>query len=319
MARIKGRSDQRQEEFNFDEARRRASLESLQFAPMWVTEGKSPVRVGASKLKSVLMRIADHQWTSGVCWASANTIAKVLNCHERTVRRACNGLVSLQLLIVRDDTKGKPIRYAINWGEIAAREAGKPASNPGHSYTNPGHSVRRTQRTLKNLTTSTSERSNGRAAYGGDPDPWDVVVSSLDGLGMGDAAGAVERAKTRGLAPADVERLIAEFMQLTAVDSRVHVGYLHRWVTGKGRPPSAERPQTVSPLRKVSLTSETVREEMVRSQVVKSRGLAGASETEIAAAVREALAAKMPRPSPRNDSAMHNRQAELMKGFSSYQ
>src|SRR5690606_20506530 len=134
--------------------------------------------------------------------------------HERTVRRACNGLVALQLLIIRDATQGKPIRYAINWGEIAAREAGRSAANPGHSYTNPGHSytnpghsytnpghsytnpghsytnpghsVRRTQRTLKNLTTSTSERSNGRAAYGGDPDPWDVVVSSLDGLGMGD-------------------------------------------------------------------------------------------------------------------------------------
>jgi hypothetical protein len=89
-------------------------------------------------------------------------------------------------------------------------------------------------------------------------DPWDVVVSALAGLGMCDAIGAVGLAQQRGLTHEVVSTFIARYVQLTAACPDANVGWLHRWISGKSRPPEA----TVSAVKRQSLLGPTAQAEL---------------------------------------------------------
>jgi hypothetical protein len=138
------RDDTTQAQFNFTRADQEAALKALQLKSMSVKDGKTFARVSAMTLKTVLAAMADYCWTSGVYWASSTRLAKEINCHERTVRRAFTGLESIQCLMLLDKRIGCVKRYTIDWGEISIRtthrDPGHSDKNPGHSDKNPGHS-----------------------------------------------------------------------------------------------------------------------------------------------------------------------------------
>ncbi len=291
-----------QQLIDFNRADAEAALLDLNLKSIWVRDRKAKVRVSAKTLKSVIMRICSHQWTSGVCWASATTIAKVLNCHERTVRRACTGLVDLQLLVIKDKRPGKVIRYAINWGEVGSfnnrsnpgHSDGNPGHSdrdPGHSDQNPGHYVRRTLITSKEPHSSHSERSSDAAAPIAAPDPWAVVVSAFLERGMSPdgAFKAVTTAQSRELTPDDAQRLIAVWERLRAHQPHVTIGWLYRWMTGQSRPPEDAREDRSAraPSRSVSLMSDTTRREILRARLWREGRNRGLSEEVIEARFRE--------------------------------
>lgn len=265
-------------------------------------------------------------------------IAKELECSYSTARKIVRrASVEFGLVAVTEERYAtgsqSANRYSIDWPVVRSINAGliepvtrtaAPRRQPPAPTEQPPvlseqgavlreQHIKDSPRTIpRHLPThSLQQPISDRAAYGGDP--WAVVVSAFERLGMSDARGAVGLAQQRGLSPADVEALIAEYVQLTAADSRVTIGYLHRWISGKSRPPSANRPAAARP-RNVSLTSATTRREVIRAKIVRAGQRAGASEEAIARRVQAAWA-KMAEDEGRSEAAMQARRAELLQGF----
>lgn len=265
-------------------------------------------------------------------------IAKELECSYSTARKIVRrASMEFGLVAVTEERYAtgsqSANRYSIDWPVVRSINAGLiepvtraavprrhppvPTEQP-HALSGQGavpteQHIKESPRTIpRHLPTHSQQPpATDRAADGGDP--WGVVVSAFEELEMIDARGAVGLAQQRGLTPADVQSLIAEYVQLTAADSGVTIGYLHRWISGKSRPPSANRPAAARP-RNVSLTSDTTRREMIRARIVRDGRRAGDSEDAIAARVRAAWA-KMAEDTQGSDAAMQARRSELLRGF----
>jgi hypothetical protein len=78
------------------------------------------------------------------------------------------------------------------------------------------------------------------------------VVVSLIALGMSEdgAEMAIAKAIQRGLTEQQIDELMGLYCKLSASETRMTVGYLWRWLTGKSRPPAPKPPEvkTKSPV-----------------------------------------------------------------------
>jgi hypothetical protein len=156
-------------------------LKALQLQSMKVRDGKAIVPVSAKTMKSVLKHMADYCWSSGIYWASAGRLAKEINCHSRTVRRAYIGLESIQILILLGQRVGCAKRYSINWGEIASltthKDVGHSDANLGHSDRNLGHSDKKRGHNVLRTLINPKEPPPIQPASG-----WEAVEAALIGL-----------------------------------------------------------------------------------------------------------------------------------------
>lgn len=119
-------------------------------------------------------------------------------------------------------------------------------------------------------------------------DAWEVVVSELILLGMSldGARGAVSAAQQRGLTHTDVGQLTERYRELSGRDAHVTVGWLHRWLTGRSRPPARASPvprPDRSHQRGDALSRSAITAEAKRVQILRSARRRGLPEPEIAA------------------------------------
>jgi hypothetical protein len=263
-----------QQFLDFRRADVEADITALQLESIWVTEGKSRVRVSAKTLKYVLEKIAGYCWARGVCWASAPTIAAAINCHERTVRRASKGLVDLQLLVLPDTReRGKSKRFSLNIGEINL-QAGKAKSSPKSAVATPDIVTR-----TPDIVTRTPDivSDDSLRVFKTPPliqDPWAVVVSGLLKLGMAKALEAVTAAKSRELTVDQVNELTQRWERLRARQPHVTVGWLYRWLMGLSLPPD-EPGADVARKPSTSIMADSTRRNMDEIKLRKSLQAAG--------------------------------------------
>lgn len=135
-----------------------------------------------------------------------------------------------------------------------------------------------------------------------EPDPWVGVVGVLKSLGMSEPGTrkGVTAAQRRELTPSQVIALVERWQRLKARRPHdVNVAWLYWWLTGKHDPPTENDSvgEDAKP-RSSSLTSDTTRQELVRTRIVKAGRRAGLSEDAIEQKVRAALVAKSIQPPP---------------------
>ncbi|MEM9827484.1 MAG: helix-turn-helix domain-containing protein [Planctomycetota bacterium] len=110
---------------------------------------------------------------------------------------------------------------------------------------------------------------------------WEGVGDVLNQVGLGDVAGAIAAAKRRRMAPADVLDLAERYRRLAADDDSASPGRLHRWISGRLRPPEAISERGGRPVAGNSSgtvpTAEAsrLRAEGIRSRVVKQARRSG--------------------------------------------
>lgn len=121
----------RQTQFDFSRGEQLALLREAVLPDCHVSEGARSIAVKADGSKAVLRVIDDYAGKSGVCWASAATIARAANMSLRKCSR-CLAVLEHQLgLITRDenDGGGAVIHRRIVWSELALLcSRGRPAT-----------------------------------------------------------------------------------------------------------------------------------------------------------------------------------------------
>ncbi len=113
------------------------------------------------------------------------------------------------------------------------------------------------------------QATSDRTAHGGDP--WVVVESSLEALGMGNYRNAALRARSRGMSPQEVLDWVQRFGQLTAANPEIHAGYLHKWLFGQGKPPWLQPSAPVQPVTRASLLSSAESQKLTLQTKIGNR------------------------------------------------
>jgi hypothetical protein len=121
-----------------------------------------------------------------------------------------------------------------------------------------------------------------------------VVVSALVDLGMSvdGSQSAITAAQRRELTPGDVMSLVDRYRRDLATTSGIHVGWLHRWITGRSRPPEPPQPKPAPATSSGLLSAAQQRaqaRERLRSRIIRAGREANAPEAVIDRRVQEAL------------------------------
>jgi len=126
------------------------------------------------------------------------------------------------------------------------------------------------------------------------PVGWVVVVSALVDLGMSvdGSQSAITAAQRRELTPGDVMSLVDRYRRDLATTSGIHVGWLHRWITGRSRPPEPPQPKPAPATSSGLLSAAQQRaqaRERLRSRIIRAGREANAPEAVIDRRAQEAL------------------------------
>jgi hypothetical protein len=122
-----------------------------------------------------------------------------------------------------------------------------------------------------------------------------VVVSALVDLGMSadGSQSAITAAQRRELTPGDVMSLVDRYRRDLPTTAGIHVGWLHRWITGRSRPPEPPQPKTAPATSSGLLSTAQQRaqsRERLRSRIIRAGREANAPEAVIDRRIAEALA-----------------------------
>jgi hypothetical protein len=121
-----------------------------------------------------------------------------------------------------------------------------------------------------------------------------VVVSALVELGMSaeGSQSAIIAAQSRELSPGDVMSLVDRYRRDLPTTPGINVGWLHRWITGRSRPPEPSQPKA-APATSSGLLSPAQQRaqarERLRSRIIRAGREANAPEAVIDRRVQEAL------------------------------
>jgi AraC-like DNA-binding protein len=264
--------------------------------------------VSVAAMKALLYRVNDRLGENVEAWPSQVLLSKETGLSTKQISRASEALQSLSLMIVilKKAQCGVVMNhYRIVWSELLlldperrrnfVRMIREPTDRSDMTADRSDMTADRSDMTAdrsdtmsaKQLTNNSGNNPKNnsplpsqrdRAAHGGDP--WEVVVSDLRKLEMGDARGAVRTAQQRGMAPETVTEWIARYVQLTAADSSITIGHLHRWLTGRSKPPWLVPPK-VARMPSNSLMSESTRRTLNEIALRKRLQQEGKSLTEI--------------------------------------
>jgi hypothetical protein len=154
--------------------------------------------------------------------------------------------------------------------------------------------IEETTRTLSSNPSRHSPPPRNEATATAQPVGWVVVVSALVDLGMSvdGSQSAITAAQRRELTPGDVMSLVDRYRRDLATTSGIHVGWLHRWITGRSRPPEPPQPKPAPATSSGLLSAAQQRaqaRERLRSRIIRAGREANAPEAVIDRRVQEAL------------------------------
>ena len=149
-------------------------------------------------------------------------------------------------------------------------------------------------RTLSSDPSRHSPPPRNEATATAQPVGWVVVVSALVDLGMSvdGSQSAITAAQRRELTPGDVMSLVDRYRRDLATTAGIHVGWLHRWITGRSRPPEPSQPKPAPATSSGLLSAAQQRaqaRERLRSRIIRAGREANAPETVIDRRIQEAL------------------------------